>query len=324
MMGLASNLTNLLRLVYLEIESHFRFNSRRLEKLIRQGETPTVDFKERLELTGENRHKHRATLLKEVSAIANSNNTLRPGYLIIGVKDREKNPGLSLKELVVGIDTMRLNEQLIQQVIFNHCYPPVRVSFKSIHYQDKSVGVITIPRSRDKPHSIIRPVGDIEKEDVFVRRGSHTFPATVAEIFKMCGNPAWKYLSFALLLFLAVALVGVLMITILPESCDTYEDCKARAEEARDSEEYLKAYYYWEKTASAYEEEHDIRLSRPTKGQRGVLRQLARRYRFDLAAIALAMSVWWWPPVPLNYVLVLFLFALVARWLFKRFRKRET
>lgn len=323
MMSLASRLTSLLRFAYLEIESHFRFNSRRLEKLVWQGETPTVDFKERLELTGENRHRYRATLLKEVSAIANSNNRLRPGYLIVGVRDREKNPELPLGELIVGIDTAKLNEQLVQQVIFNHCSPLVKVSFEPIRYQDKLIGVVTIPRSRDRPHSIIRPVGDIKKEDVFVRRGSHTFPATVAEIFEM-REVAWKkYLFFALVAFLAVALISVSVITIRPEPCRTYNDCKNRAEEARDNGEYVKAYYYWEKTAVAFEIENGTSLPRPTEGQKGILHQLMKRYRFDLVVVVLAMSAWWQIPAPLNYVLVLFLLALIVQWLSKRFRKRE-
>lgn len=135
----------------------------KIRQLLKMGEGPKLDFKAKLSLETESEKKE---LAKDVTAIANSRGGR--GYILFGVEDKTKK--------VLGIDPEDFAEEKVQQVIYNRCDPPVALSFDLAEVDDKTVGVITIYKSNNKPHQMI------QNGAFYVRRGSTTDIARRSEI----------------------------------------------------------------------------------------------------------------------------------------------
>lgn len=144
-------------------------DQQKLKYLLKQGEGPKLDYKEKINLKVESGKKE---LVKDVIAIANSQGGR--GHLVIGVKDKTKE--------IIGIDTSHLNEERIQQIISNRCDPPINVRVEYIDIEEKIVGVITIFRSLRRPHQM-RQTGAF-----YIRRGSTTDFARRDELAGMLQN----------------------------------------------------------------------------------------------------------------------------------------
>lgn len=141
-------------------------NLQKLKILIKQKEGMKLDFKESLHLQTQTEKKEFA---KDVIAIANSIGGR--GYLIIGVKDKEKK--------IKGIEPEELQEERLQQIISHRCDPPVNIRVECIKYNDKYIGIITIFKSDQRPHQM-RQTGAF-----YIRRGSTTDIARRFEIARM-------------------------------------------------------------------------------------------------------------------------------------------
>ncbi|QXM05788.1 RNA-binding domain-containing protein [Crassaminicella indica] len=141
-------------------------NLQKLKILIKQKEGMKLDFKESLHLNTETEKKEFA---KDVMAIANSIGGR--GYLIIGVKDKEKK--------IIGIKPEDFQEERLQQIISHRCDPPVNIRVECIKYKERYIGVITIFKSFQRPHQM-RQTGAF-----YVRRGSTTDIARRDEIARM-------------------------------------------------------------------------------------------------------------------------------------------
>lgn len=141
-------------------------NLHKLKLLIKQKEGMKLDFKQSLKLETESEKKEFA---KDVIAIANSIGGR--GYLIIGIKDKEKQ--------IIGVNPEDFQEERLQQIISYRCDPPVNIRVESIKYNDKHIGVITIFKSFQRPHQM-RQTGAF-----YVRRGSTTDIARRDEIASM-------------------------------------------------------------------------------------------------------------------------------------------
>lgn len=138
----------------------------KLKSLLRQGEGPKLDYKERININQESGKKE---LVKDVIAIANSQGGR--GHLIIGVKDKTRE--------IIGINPESINEERIQQIISNRCDPPINIRVEYVDIDNKTVAVITIFRSYKKPHQM-RQTGAF-----YIRRGSTTDVARRDEIASM-------------------------------------------------------------------------------------------------------------------------------------------
>lgn len=136
--------------------------------LISQGETTKVDRKLQLDLEGD---KGKFEFCKDVSAMANTYGGT--GYLLIGVED--------MSGAVIGIDPKSFDTARMQQVVNSRCHPHIDFSAKLVDYQGKTVGLITIPESTNKPHR----VREGTKMATFVRRGDTTEQADTDEILSM-------------------------------------------------------------------------------------------------------------------------------------------
>lgn len=141
-------------------------NRQRLNTLLTKNESIKLDFKERLSLKTEWEKKE---LAKDVSAIANSKGGR--GYIIFGIQDKTKK--------VVGIEPVEYREEQIQQIISQRCDPPVTIKFDTVDYDGKTVGVLTIYKSGQKPHQIL------QSGSFYLRRGSTTDIARREEIASM-------------------------------------------------------------------------------------------------------------------------------------------
>lgn len=131
-------------------------NKKRLLTLIRQREGIKLDFKMKLDISGESGKKE---LAKDVCAIANSRGGR--GYLIIGIEDKTRK--------VVGIANLKtLDEEKIQQVVSSRCEPPIPITVEILKVDGKDIGVITIYDGGQKPYQIK------ESGAFYIRRGSIT------------------------------------------------------------------------------------------------------------------------------------------------------
>lgn len=143
-----------------------KLNIQKLKVLLKQGEGPKLDFKETIDIELESGKKE---LVKDIIAIANSQGGR--GHLILGVKDRTKE--------IIGIDPSICNEERIQQIVSYRCDPPINIRVEYTSYNNKTIGIITIFRSNNKPHQM-RQTGAF-----YIRRGSTTDFARRDEIANM-------------------------------------------------------------------------------------------------------------------------------------------
>ena len=157
-------------------------NPQIVEGLLREDESPYLEFKESIDL--ENR-KGKAEFLKDILALANSTSADHHTYLLIGVEDKTKKP--------IGITSFSLAEDQLQQVINDNCKPPISFAFKLVEYQSNSIGVLQIFHGTLKPHTLKTKFGyavggksqEIPDTQVFIRRGSIVQVATPEEIVVM-------------------------------------------------------------------------------------------------------------------------------------------
>ncbi|KXZ40186.1 Predicted transcriptional regulator, contains HTH domain [Alkalithermobacter thermoalcaliphilus JW-YL-7 = DSM 7308] len=138
----------------------------KIDSLIKQNEGPKLDYKLKLSLDTESEKKE---LAKDIAAIANTNGGR--GYIIFGIEDKTKK--------VVGVQKDNDIEEKIQQVIANRIDPPIPIRMEYIEYKNKILGILTIFKSRHRPHQI-RQNGAF-----YIRRGSTTDVARRYEIANM-------------------------------------------------------------------------------------------------------------------------------------------
>ncbi len=146
----------------------------KLLKLIEQDEGPKLDFKMYLDIGTESTKKE---LTKDVIAIANSYGGR--GYLVLGVEDKTK--------AIIGVDPEAYSEERIQQIILNRCDPPVSIRVENNVIEDKTLCLITIFRSHNRPHQM-RQTGAF-----YIRRGSTTDYARRNEIASMLQENSLMY-----------------------------------------------------------------------------------------------------------------------------------
>jgi predicted HTH transcriptional regulator len=145
-----------------------------LPELIFHPEGPKLDVKQQpwnLDTDG-----GKAEFIKDVSAMANSAGE-EVGHIILGVTDAERT--------VVGVDRGLLEEERLQQIVAEYIDPPFALSFTMRSLLGQSVGVISVPLSRQKPHLINRDIGKLRQGTCYVRRGSITALARSSDIRKM-------------------------------------------------------------------------------------------------------------------------------------------
>lgn len=162
---------------------------RRIQRYVTSGrETPKADLKLTLDLSSK---AGKAELTKDVTAIANTPGG--DGFIIIGVQDVKARQSDDPQDFIPGFQTPDGPDAFHRQIVdtltqfcnrvpiveYDELYPPG---------SDYPIGVITIKRSANRPHSTIRGSGDVEQHQIWVRRGTASYPASVDEIEEMMGK----------------------------------------------------------------------------------------------------------------------------------------
>ena len=148
-----------------------------IESLLHEDEGTALDFKrEQYRFDGAGKEQ-KGELLKDILAFANSWRQ-STAYILIGVNENPDGRGV-----VVGISD-DLDDAKLQQFMNSKTNRPLTFTYRAFHLEGKKIGVIEIP-VQDRPIYLNSNYGKVEKESVYIRRGSSTAIATLEEIIKM-------------------------------------------------------------------------------------------------------------------------------------------
>lgn len=149
------------------------------EFLLNSSENESLDFKsQQYEFINADNGK-KSELLKDILAFANAWRRT-DAYILIGVID-----GKGKLSSVNSINS-HIDDAALQQFVNSKTNSPINFSYIPHSYDNKDVGIIKIPIQK-RPFYLIKNFGKLNKEVVYIRRGSSTSIATIDEISRMGG-----------------------------------------------------------------------------------------------------------------------------------------
>ncbi len=152
----------------------------KIENLLFEDESAVLDFKRnQYPFNGEN-DLHKAELLKDILAFSNAWRRA-DAFILIGVEEVK-----GKKSRVVGV-SQHLDDANLQQFVNSKTQRPVDFSYHAIEIEGKQIGIIHIPLQR-RPIFLKKKFSRLEKNVVYIRRGSSTGEANPDEIAKMGEN----------------------------------------------------------------------------------------------------------------------------------------
>jgi hypothetical protein len=155
-----------------------------LESLLYEEESPTLDFKKEQYPFSKATEEDKSELVKDILGFANAWRRSE-AYILIGVEEIRGG-----KSKVIGIQN-HLDDHTLQQFINSLTNQPVRFHYEAATIEGKQVGVIRIEQ-QTRPIYLKKKYGKLDKDKVYVRRGSSTDPtkpATLEEIAQMRVEP---------------------------------------------------------------------------------------------------------------------------------------
>ncbi|WP_168198887.1 AlbA family DNA-binding domain-containing protein [Luteimonas granuli] len=154
-------------------------NDQSLEQLRFKGEGADLDYKaERPKFKGAT-DAEKAELLKDILAMANSHRE-GPAYILYGFKEDAPNP-----PEVVGLPLDgAIDDSRIQQFVNEKLDTKLNFRYEERMFQEKHIAVVTIPK-QPRPFTLKKPYGGLDKDVVYIRRGSSTSTALAREIAMM-------------------------------------------------------------------------------------------------------------------------------------------
>lgn len=158
-------------------------NADLLETFLHESESTTLDFKVEQYPFSKATDIEKSELIKDLLAFVNAWRRT-DAYILIGVREK----GLGRHEVVGLNDTDHLPDHSLQQFVSSLTNAPVEFSYRSFEHQGKSIGVIRIPVQR-RPRFLRKNYGRLEREVVYIRRGSSTERARPDEISQMGIQP---------------------------------------------------------------------------------------------------------------------------------------
>ena len=148
-----------------------------IERLLHEEESAVLDFKrDQYAFIGTD-DRTKSELLKDILAFANSWRHAT-AYILVGV---EEHPGHRCK--VVGI-SIHFDDARLQQFVNQKTNRPVNFQYRQFHFEGVDIGIIEISE-QERPVFLNRNYGKLEKDVVYIRRGSSTAKALPDEIFEM-------------------------------------------------------------------------------------------------------------------------------------------
>ena len=146
------------------------------ERLLYEEENPSLDFKRDQYRFARATEDEKSELLKDILGFANAWRR-SDAYILIGVDDVRGGRGDT-----VGIpDTEHLDDHSLLQFVNNLTNQPVRFHYEAFGFEGKQFGVIIIGE-QIRPVYLKRDYGKLQKEKVYVRRGSSTDPSKPASL----------------------------------------------------------------------------------------------------------------------------------------------
>ena len=106
---------------------------KRIEDMIENGESLTVEFKQRFSSFEK--------IAKEMIAFANT----RGGYILIGVDDDKS---------IYGIASEKSDVELVKESAEKYCVPPINYKIETIEIDRKDLLIIEVAESGTKPHRL--------------------------------------------------------------------------------------------------------------------------------------------------------------------------
>ncbi len=147
-----------------------------IETLLWKPENDTLDFKrEQYPLSSKD---EKGELIKDILAFANSWKT-SDAYILVGVDEKPGGRGS-----VCGV-THHLAESNLQQMVNSKTNRPVRFEYIPTQVDGQDVGVIKIRHKQDRPLYVLKGIGRLKANAVYVRRGSSTAVAGDDEVAQM-------------------------------------------------------------------------------------------------------------------------------------------
>ena len=148
-----------------------------IEDLLYENEGNALDFKREQYMFEGASKEDKSELLKDILAFANSWRRTT-AYIIVGVNE---NRGGRSEIVGIGED---LDDAKLQQFVNSKTNKPVTFAYRTFSVESKLIGIIEIP-VHERPVYLTSDFGKLEKEKVYVRRGSSTAIATPDEIVRM-------------------------------------------------------------------------------------------------------------------------------------------
>jgi hypothetical protein len=146
------------------------------ERLLYEEESPTLDFKKEQYRFVKASEEEKSELLKDILGFANAWRRSE-AYILIGVEEVR-----GARSNVLGINaTDHLDDHALQQFVNNLTNRPVRFHYAAFGCEGKQVGIFRI-EEQQRPIYLKRDYGKLEKEKVYVRRGSSTDPTKPASL----------------------------------------------------------------------------------------------------------------------------------------------
>ena len=155
-----------------------------IKELLYKNESTTLDFKRDQYAFDGADDNTKGELLKDILAFTNTQRSTS-AYILIGVDEK---PGGRNK--VIGI-SKELDDAKLQQFVNSKTNRPIEFSYRTHKFDGAMVGVIEIP-VQERPVYLVKGFGKLEKEKVYIRRGSSTDTATLDEISKMGASSITK------------------------------------------------------------------------------------------------------------------------------------
>jgi hypothetical protein len=154
------------------------FESKRIDALVKTWETTSVDFKRELFL---DTASQKAEFVKDILGLANTQSS-PPRLLIIGFDNKTRN--------YYSSPDPRITQDRIEHILRDLTSPMVIVRYEQIEYRSGTIGQIAVIREAEKlPYRVRDGYGfmgkggsRIEKDQIFVRHGTHTEEPTPEEL----------------------------------------------------------------------------------------------------------------------------------------------
>ena len=149
-------------------------NKDQFEQLLYEEEGTTLDFKKEQYLFSKETDEKKSELLKDILGFANAWRRAT-AYILIGVEDVRGGRGK-----IIGISPNdHLPDHALQQFVNNLTNNPVRFQYEAFCFEGKQIGIISI-EEQIRPIYLKRDYGKLNKNEVYVRRGSSTDPTKPA------------------------------------------------------------------------------------------------------------------------------------------------